>query len=141
MAKMRGYLTLIGDDFETKHVTEVIGQEPPYVRERNEVLGNGRPFGHCEWGVITEMFDSFDLSPISDTLMNILTCPTHLLRQVAIDCNAQWNILFLVKVTDDDFPAIVFYPEFIKFAAEINAKIGFDTYLLMDSDTEDDAQD
>ncbi len=136
MAEMQGYLTLIGNDFDTKHVTEVIGQLPTYVREKTEILGNGRAFGHCEWGVETEMFDTYELPPICDALMNILKCPTQLLRQVAVDCNAQWHILFLVRITDD-FPALIFSPDFVKFAADINAGIGFDGYLLIEENEDE----
>lgn len=82
MAKIQGYLTLIGDDFDTALVSKLIGRLPTYVREKTEVLGNGQLFGHCEWGVGTELIETFDLQPVSDLLREMINCPTQLLRKL-----------------------------------------------------------
>lgn len=68
MAEIQGYLTLIGDDFDTALVSKLIGRLPTYVREKAEVLGNGQLFGHCEWGVETELIETDDLPPVSNSL-------------------------------------------------------------------------
>lgn len=129
MAKIRGHLTLIGDDFETAYVSRMTGQLPNYVREKTEILRNGQLFGHCEWGVVTEFIDTFDLQVVSDLLRGMINCPTEVLKQVAQDCDAVWNILFAVDVYDD-FPALYFESDFIQFTAEIGGIIGFDVLLL-----------
>lgn len=129
MAKIQGNLTLIGDNFDTAYVSRMIGQFPPYVREKTEVLRNGQFFGHCEWGVGTEFVETDDLPPVSNLLRGMINCPTEVLKKVAQDCNAVWNILFNVDVYDD-FPALFFDQEFIQFTAEIGGKIGFDVLLL-----------
>lgn len=129
MAKIQGYLTLIGDDFDTALVSKLIGRLPTYVREKTEVLGNGQLFGHCEWGVETELIETDDLPPVSNSLQEIINCPAQLLRKIAQDCNARWSILYYVKVYDE-FPVLWFNAEFIQFVAEIGGSIGFDGYLL-----------
>lgn len=129
MARIRGLLTLIGNDFETAYVSEMTGRLPTYVREKTEVLRNGQLFGHCEWGVETEVIETEELPPVSNLLRGMISCPTELLKKIAYDCDAQWNFLFDVDVYDD-FPALYFNSEFIQFAAEIGGMIGFDVLLL-----------
>ena len=129
MAEIQGHLTLIGDDFDTALVSKLLGRLPTYVREKTEVLGNGQLFGHCEWGVETALMEAEDFQPVSDSLREMLDCPAELLKKAAHDCNAEWHILYYVKVYDE-FPALWFNAEFIQFVAEIGGLIGFDGYLL-----------
>lgn len=129
MTIIQGHLTLIGADFDTSYVTETIGYSAPYIREKDEILGNGRAFGHCEWGVETEQIETDNFVELSMLLMNILPCSEQTLAEVAQICGAQWHILFLVKIYDE-FPPIIITPEFTQFAAAISAGIGFDGYVL-----------
>lgn len=124
---MKGYLTLIGDDFDHSYVTETLGQSPQTLRLKEEVLKNGRLFGHCEWGVETEKVISEDFESLASELMNLLSCSRYIMKEVAQKCNAQWNILFYLKVIDE-FPPIIFTNDFIQFSADIGAVIGFDGY-------------
>lgn len=129
MAEIQGHITLIGDDFDISSVTNNIAYSPTWVKRKTDILGNGRPFGHCEWGLETEMLIADELLPVADLLISLFKCSGQTLRQIACDCHAEWHILFLIKVTDD-FPVIVLPPAIIKFAAEIDATIGFDVYML-----------
>lgn len=136
MAEIQGYLTLIGDDFDTALVSKLIGRLPTYVREKTEVLGNGQLFGHCEWGVETELMEAEDFQPVSDSLRGMLDCSAELLKKAAHDYNAEWSILYYVEVYDD-FPVIYFSQNFIQFSAEIGAHIGADVYLLNRPDVDE----
>ncbi len=37
MAEIKAYVTLIGDTFDTKNVTAMIGIQPDKVRDKNEI--------------------------------------------------------------------------------------------------------
>lgn len=136
MAKIQGHLTLVGDDFDTALVSKMLGRLPTYVREKTEVLGNGQLFGHCEWGVETALMEAEDFQPVSDSLREMLDCSAELLKKAAHDCNAEWSILYYVKVYDE-FPVLWFNAEFIQFVAEIGGSIGFDGYLLGGPDVDE----
>lgn len=129
MAEIKIYLTLIGDDLDFAVITKSIGLQPTQVRDKNEILGNGKLFGHCEWGLETELIRTDDLSDIPDSFLSILPCEPEVLLSLAHVFQAQWNILILIRVTDS-FPAVCFSPEFVKKAADIEATIGLDVYLL-----------
>lgn len=132
MARIQGHITLIGDSFSTSAVTEAIGLSPMWERKATEILGNGRYFGHCEWGINTDMISADDLCVVSETLLHPLMDVWSYLGKIGADFNAEWHILFTVYVTDD-FPVLVLPSEFVKLAAEINANIGFDVYLVGDN--------
>ena len=127
MAEWIGHLTLIGDDFDLPQVTEALSCEPSWLRRKEEVLGNGRLFGHCEWGVETNLIVADEIYPVTDALTALLPCSPQTLAEIAGEHRAEWNILFYIKVTDS-FPVIEFTSDFIRFAAEIRASIGFDVY-------------
>ena len=129
MAEIKIYLTLIGDDLDPDIITKTVGLQPTEVRDKNEILGNGRLFSHCEWGIESELIRTEDLSDIPDSFLRILPCGSEVLLNLAHEFNAQWNILILIRVTES-FPAVYFSPEFVKKAADIEATVGLDVYLL-----------
>lgn len=128
MAEIKGYLTLIGDELNCSKISDLLNKEPTWNKEKGEILGNGRLFGHCEWGVETETQLSNELVSTADLLMTTFSCSRETMRQVAQDFNAEWHILFLIRVFDD-FPSIYLTPDFVEFAADIIASIGFDIYF------------
>lgn len=54
----------------------------------------------------TELIETNDLSPVSNSLQKMINYPTQLFREIVHDCNAQWHILYYVKVYDE-FPDVV----------------------------------
>ena len=128
MAEMFASITLIGDYFDLNQITKQLGVSPNYQRRSSEILKNGRAFGHCEWGLTTEVFNAEEIVTVVNALMKTLLVPCDLLRQTAMDAHAKWNLLFTIYVYED-FPIVVLPPDFSKFAGEIDAAIGFDVYL------------
>ena len=131
MAEIKIYLTLIGEELSIDHVTKRVGIAPAYVRDKNEILGNGRLFGHYEWGIETELIHTDDIADYPDKFISTIPCGPDVLAGIAKECDAHWHIMILVNVYDD-FPALYFSSEFIKTAGEIGAEIGFDVYMNTD---------
>ena len=130
MADIQAHFTLIGKTFDTQLVTERTGIMPSWVRQKDEVLKNGRFFGHTEWGIETEMFCTDDALPVIEQLSSLITSKPDTLKEVANECNAEWNILFSIDISNEDAPAVYFPAEFIEFCGEISATIGFDISIL-----------
>lgn len=130
MADIQAHFTLIGKTFDTQFVTERTGIMPSWVRQKDEVLKNGRFFGHTEWGIETEMFCTDDALPVIEQLSSLITSKPDTLKEVANECNAEWNILFSIDIRNEDAPAIYFPAKFIEFCGEISATIGFDMSIL-----------
>lgn len=132
MAEIKAYLTLIGDDFDPDDIYPLCGISPTYTRGKNDVLKNGRAFGHAEWGIETDLLVSDSLEDVLCELALKITCEPQILREIAEKCAAEWNVLILLRVFNGDIPVLYFPAEFIQLAAQLCAKIGFDTYLAED---------
>lgn len=130
MAKIRAYLTLVGEDFDVDQVSLEIGMTPDEVRHKDERLGNGSLFGHTEWGIETELKKSDEVEPVLRELFSRINCDPVVLKEVGLKFKAEWHLLILVRIYDEDMPVLFFPADIIQFAAQIGAQIGFDTYLL-----------
>lgn len=131
MARIRAYLTLIGDSFDCDHVTNCFQVQPDTVRTPNEKLGNGQAFGHSEWGIHTDIEIADEVEPLLKNLRGRMKCGTEAMRKVAEDVNAEWHHSYYLQVTDGDMPVLYFSAESIQFLAEIRAQLGFDMYSSM----------
>ena len=140
MAKIQGYLSLIGDDFRPDDVTAILQVQPHWVRTKYERLGNGQCFGHYEWGINTNIIEDLDLQPVENQLMEFIKPRTQLMAEVAKACCAEWNILFYIS-SAEVFPAAYLVADFIQMSAEINALIGFDVYINPTRQDEENAED
>lgn len=130
MMKAQIHLTLIGEDFNTKSVTEALAITPQYVREKDELLNNGRRFGHDEWGISTEIEETDDFHCFFRSFMSCIDNKLHLMREVADINNAQWNLLFELDVKDGCFPCLFFDSDLINEISGLNASMGFDVLIL-----------
>lgn len=130
MADIKAHFTLIGDTFDPQYVTEKIGITPSCVTRKGEVYGNGHIRRATQWGIETEKFHEDDLLPVIEQLCSILgNTPSTLLRELAEECGAEWNLLFEVDIRDGRDPVGYLPPEFVQFCGEIKASIGFDTII------------
>lgn len=125
-ARIKAHLTLVGDDFDPTDITLETGIKPTYIRYKDEILRNGRAFGHYEWGIESSMHIGFEIKPAVKELISMVTCDTASLAEIARKHNAQWDVL----IDTDYSPSMVFDAEQIKFFAEIGASVGFDNYCM-----------
>ena len=139
MAKMKGHLTLIGDEFNPDEVTAQLKVQPQWIKNKHDILGNGQEFGHYEWGIVTDLIEHYDLDPIVQQLADFIRPRTKLLAEIAKNCCAVWNILFDISSTED-FPATYFGADFIRLAAEINAELGLDPIIYPTGEGDEDLQ-
>ena len=123
-------ITLSGDCFDLEYVTNTLGINPTYKRNNTEILGNGKVFGYTEWGIGTGYEKSLDIEVQFLKIYSLLKYKEIVLANLAIDCNAEWHIVFVIKIENGDVPAMVIPKEMIEFCYKIGAEIGFDTYVL-----------
>ena len=130
MANIKAYLTLIGAEFDTDFATARIGIQPDKVRQKDEVLPNGYLFGKTQWGVYTDKINTDELAPVLRKIIERFGCGTTCLKDLALTCNAEWHLLILLEVYDEERPIIYFPSDVIRFLGEIDAQVGFDDYLF-----------
>ena len=123
------YLTLIGDNFDPTYITKRLGMNPDEVRVKDEILGNGRKFGHYEWGICSSESEADSLQEVINEILERISDKIPHLASIAKEVNAGWEILFTIDIYHD-FPAVIFPKSFIRAVAELDAEIGFDVLLL-----------
>lgn len=126
------HLTLSGDEFDIGYVSDILATQPDYIRYKDEVLKNGRKFGHTEWGIETDYEVSLDVEEQFKKLHTRIIEKVEILARLREECNAEWSILFVIKIENGEAPAMHLSKETIKFAAMIDAEIDFDVYVLSD---------
>ena len=122
--------TLIGDDFDANHVTQVLGVQPTVIQNRNDLLKTGKPCGYTAWEIETQLEESTD----TEVQLNKVIAPffdkVDLLNRLRKECNAEWQVLIVVYSSEDGPPMIGFSREQLKFLGAIEAKVDFDFYVL-----------
>ncbi len=83
MAEVIVYLTLIGHDFDPEKVTRELGVIPTEVRYKNEVLNNGKMFGHTEWSYDTGKISTYDISNSFSCIISKFSGIVNIMREVA----------------------------------------------------------
>lgn len=131
MAKIKGYLALCGDDFDTGYVSDATGVLPSRIRRNDEVLGNGRLFGHTEWCIETDVHEAEDIEPVLAELFGRITknCDAKALLAIAANCSADWHISLWLRFSGSKTPGICLSPSTIQFMASINAGLDIDAYV------------
>lgn len=128
MAYIKAYLTLIGTEFDIDFATAQIGIPPDTVRLKDEILLNGKLFGKTQWGIHTDKISTDELTPVLRKLIERFNCGTSCLKDIAHTCNAEWHLLILLEVYDEERPILYFPSDVIRFLGEIDAQVGFDDY-------------
>ncbi|MCR4673269.1 MAG: DUF4279 domain-containing protein [Lachnospiraceae bacterium] len=128
MADIIVYLTLSGNSIDTEFVTKALDITPTSIRRNDEILPNGRLFGHTEWSYDTGLINTIDLPVVFNLILPKFFHNTMKMREIADELKAEWSILVYIKSKDIQEPIIVIPPFVIQFASEIGAEIGFDLY-------------
>lgn len=129
MSEVTAYLTLAGNEFDPNIVSKALFVPATEIRRKDEILGNGRCFGHDEWTYCTGTVITED---ISEVLKSIVSSFSHLapsMNRVAKTFHADWSILIHISARGDRLPVLFLQQDVIHFASMINAEIGFDLYL------------
>ena len=96
MAEIKGHLTLIGKDFDPSYVSSFTHTAPTWFKSKHDVQGNGKLFGHTEWGVETDTFHTELLPEAATQLISSINCSREKLLELAQSLNAEGNILFSI---------------------------------------------
>lgn len=122
------HLTLHGDEFDSNYVTQRAGIHPNYTRQKNEVLPNGKIFGHTEWGIETSWVDGMDLDAVLELILPTVREKQAVLKQIAQDCHAKWDLLIGVEIWNEIKPDLFFSRENIQLFANLGIEVGIDYY-------------
>lgn len=118
--------------FDHDEVTKKMGIIPTYLRKKGEKLRCGKPFHMTEWGFETEYEPSYDINDQLNKVTEQLKNKECIINEICSKYEISPTFVIVVNVENGEFPAMYFNTDFIKFAASINADIGFDPYFYSD---------
>lgn len=127
MTKMHLMLALVSDfDFDIDYVTNKIGVSPSSTRKLNDPIGSqecGVYSKSTEWIIDTDYIYADNVSLLLSKLQSMVTCNSHTLRELAVECNGTWVVTFDGYVYSGDAPHVNLPGDFINWCAEIQAMI------------------
>lgn len=129
MSRIKAYLTLIGENFNLEDISRQIGISADTTRFPDELLKNGRRFGHTEWGIETAQEEQEALEPVLRELFARLPCSPQHLCEIAQGCSAEWHVLIWITTCGNKCPVLYFPMDIIQLMAEMKAQMGFDYYI------------
>ena len=132
------YFTLIGDDFNTDYVKEMLHINPTYIRHKNKVICKEKTFNKCtEWGTLIKKECSMDINVQINKALDLYKDKVDLLNKIRIECNAIWNLEIVIYIENGDVPSMFFSQKILKFLASIDAKMDCDIYVLSSRENEE----
>lgn len=131
MAKTYSYLTLVGDVYDTERVTELMKITPDSIRKKGEPVGKNPSFGFTEWSLESGEMELDNVQAAINAIMEKVPCTPEIMRQVADETSAEWNLLIVVYFYGGQLPNLSLSSDTIRFAEHIGAVIGFDRYFCI----------
>jgi len=127
------YFTLLGDDFDADYVTQKLGVQPIAVQNKCDLLKSGKMCGYTAWKTgMQEYEESTNIEIQLDKVIAPFLDKVDLLSELRQECSAEWQVMIVMNVEEDNPPFIGFTREQMKFFGSIEAEVEFDTYLLVE---------
>lgn len=133
MSNIKIEFCIIGEDFIPEEITKMLNIYPTEAfRNNDEFMGGSEkniPMKRkeCCWCIDTQYVESIDVIVELNKIYNILKDKTHILKEIKNKYSVFFKFDIIIHFTDN--PIISLERDIIKFAAEIDAEIDFDTYI------------
>ena len=130
------YILLSGnDDFPLDVVTERLGVQPTKTWKVGERVKPNHPMNqslrsYTGWRFEINTKESLDTEDVLRPLLEVFQTKTDTINQLKEELNLVVHLELVIQIYDGYTPGLVIYPEFSKFAAEINAFLDVDMYVF-----------
>ncbi len=122
------------DDFSLDVVTERLGVQPTETWKVGERVNPNHPINqklrsHTGWRFKIDAKESLDTEDVLRPLLEVFQSKTDTINQLKEELTLDVCLELVIQIYDGYTPGLVIYPEFSKFAAEINAFLDVDMYV------------
>jgi Domain of unknown function (DUF4279) len=133
------YFAISGDEFPIDYVTETLGIEPTITYKKGDVIV--RPHNpnvistetrfriETNWELSTGYQESYDINEQLYFILNQINHKTQELNLLRSKYDISYLFMVVIKVENNESPAMHLESSLIKFASSINAEIAFDLYI------------
>ncbi|MGE7024427.1 DUF4279 domain-containing protein [Solibacillus cecembensis] len=123
------------DDFPLDVVTERLGVQPTKTWKVGERVKPNHPINqllrsYTGWRFEIETKESLDTEDVLLPLLEVFQSKTETINQLKEELILDVRLELVIQIYNGYTPGLVIYPEFSKFAAEINAFLDIDMYVF-----------
>lgn len=125
------------DDFPVEVVTEMLGIKPTRILRMGERINDVRKRSFTSWQYESETLETLDVDDVLIPILNVFQEKTDLINLIKKELKLNVKVSLVITMIDGFTPGLVIYPEFSKFASDINAFIDIDMYVYPFSEPEE----
>lgn len=125
------------DDFPVEVVTEMLGVKPTRILRMGERINDVRTRSFTSWQYESETLETLDVDDVLLPILNVFQEKTESINRIKKELNLNVKVALVITMIDGFTPGLVIYPEFSKFASDINAFIDIDMYVYPFSEPEE----
>ncbi|MER2009398.1 MAG: DUF4279 domain-containing protein [Psychrobacillus sp.] len=125
------------DDFPVEVVTEMLDVKPTRILRMGERINDVRTRSFTSWQYESETLESLDVDDVLLPILNVFQEKTDSINRIKKALNLNVKVALVITMIDGSTPGLVIYPEFSKFASDINAFIDIDMYVYPFSEPEE----
>lgn len=124
------FFSIYGDSFDLNYVTKVLEINPTETTIKGNIPENKtRASVETSWSIGIEETISYDINEQLSTLINLLNNKKSELLIIRKNFNVKISFLILVKVRNNETPAMYFDENTLEFINYIKATIDIDLYI------------
>lgn len=125
------------DDFPVEVVTEMLGVKPTRILRMGERINDVRTRSFTSWQYESETLETLDVDDVLLPILNVFQEKTETINRIKKELNLNVKVALVITMIDGFTPGLAIYPEFSKFASDINAFIDIDMYVYPFSEPEE----
>lgn len=125
------------DDFPVEFVTEMLGVKPTRILRMGERINDVRTRSFTSWQYESETLETLDVDDVLLPILNVFQEKTETINRIKKELNLNVKVALVITMIDGFTPGLAIYPEFSKFASDINAFIDIDMYVYPFSEPEE----
>ncbi|MER2122045.1 MAG: DUF4279 domain-containing protein [Solibacillus sp.] len=125
------------DDFPVEVVTEMLGIKPTRILRMGERINDVRKRSFTSWQYESETLETLDVDDVLIPILNVFQEKTDSINLIKKELKLNVKVALVITMIDGFTPGLVIYPEFSKFASDINAFIDIDMYVYPFSEPEE----
>lgn len=120
-----------GDNFHPSFITEKLELMPTETHLKGELTKKGKnTWKETSWSINTGYEESDDINHQLEKIMLLLDGKTDKLIELKSSLCVEVLFMIVIKIENNEIPAMYFKKQFIHFLSTIDAEVGFDVYVF-----------
>lgn len=122
---------IIGEDYDIGIITEKLDIEPSEYYKKGDKIGNKemRRKETC-WSITSGYEVSLDINNQLEKIVNLIKPKRSTLINLMEQFNLEYKFIIVIRIENNQLPAIFLEREVIEFANDIKAEFDFDMYIM-----------